>query len=184
MWRTGGTPAVEQGADHLADGTELEYTIRTEDPAVYHLFTAELGRRLRSLQVNVPATASDRTFARYRAFAPDSGADRSSTTYQLPSGEVTVSIDASGPGCHGYLRYHVESAVAYTRALDVEVGRGSAIALGLLGLAAFLLVAGQPFLAAPAAGGAVAFGVPVGVNRLAARGHPISISRWDVPARA
>lgn len=184
MWDTVGTPEVEQRADHLADGTEVEYTIRTEDPAVYHLFTAELERRLRSLQVHVPASGSDRTFARYRALAPDPGADRSATTYQLPSGEVTVSIDASGAGCHGYLRYHVESAVAYTRALDVEVGLGSAIAVGLLGLAVLLFVAGQPFLAAPAVGVGTAIGAPVGVNRLAARGHPISISRWDVPARA
>lgn len=178
-----GIPGTDRRADQLADGTELEYTIRTDDPAVYHLFTADLGRRLRSAQVHVPASGSDRTFARFRPFARGSGTGRSSTTYDLPAGEVTVSIDASGPGSHGYLRYHVESAVAYTRALDVEVGPASAIAAVLFGLAALLFTAGQPFLAVPALGAGAAFAAPVGLNRLAAQGRPISLSRWDVPTR-
>lgn len=181
MSRSSGVPETEQRAELLADGTELEYTIRAHDPAVYHLFTAELGRRLRSAQVHVPASGSDRSFARFRSFAP--GADRSSTTYELPAGEVAVTIDAGGPAIHGYLRCHVESAVAYTRALDVEVGRASAVAATFLGLALLLLAAGQPFLAAPAFGAGAAIVAPLGLNRLAARGRPISVTRWDVPVR-
>lgn len=176
-----GIPGTDRRADQLADGSELEYTIRTDDPAVYHLFTADLGRRLRSAQVHVPAAGSDRRFARFRPFAQGSGTGRSSTTYGLPSGEVTVSIDASGPGSHGYLRYHVESAVAYTRMLDVDVGRASLLASALIGLATALLALGQPFLAAPAFGAGAAIAGPVGLNRLAAWGRPVSVSRWDVP---
>lgn len=181
MWRPVGIPEVEQRADQFADGTELEYTIRTDDSAVYHLFTADLGRRLRSAQLHVSPSERGRTFERFHAFAPASETGRTSTVYDLPAGEVTVSIDASEPDSHGYLRYHVESAVAYTRALDVDVERASVIAGALLGLATVLLIAGQPFLAAPAVGAGAAMGAPVGVNWLAARGHPISVSRWDVP---
>lgn len=181
MSRSSGVPEAEHRAELLADGTELKYTIRTDDPAVYHLFTADLSRRLRSAQVHVPASGSDRSFARFRSFAP--GADRSSATYELPRGEVAVSIDAGGPAVHGYLRYHVESAIAYTRALDVAVSRASAVAAAFLGQAMLLLVAGQPFLAAPAFGAWAAIVAPLGLNRLAARDRPISVSRWDVPVR-
>lgn len=170
-----------EGSDQLADGTQLEYTLRTADPAAYHLFLEDLDRRLRSARVQVPASNSDRKLSRYRSYGSASGAEASTRTYSLPSGEVEVSIRASNPGSHGYLRYHIEAAIAYTRALDVQVRRAAGFSGILLAIAGLASLAGQPFLAAPAVGAALAIGLPAGLNRLAASGRPISVTRWDVP---
>lgn len=170
-----------EGSDQLADGTELEYILRTADPATYHLFTEDLRRRLRSARVQVPGSNSDRKLSRYRSYSSTSDAEVSTRTYSLPSGEVEVSIRASNPGSHGYLRYHVEAAIAYTQALDVQVRRAAGVSAILLATATLASLAGQPFLAAPAIGAALAIGLPAGLNRLAGCGRPISVTRWDVP---
>lgn len=155
--------------------------LRTTDPATLHLFTEDLRRRLRSARVHVPAGDSDQQLSRYRSYGSASAAEVSTRTYSLPSGEVEVSIRAANPGSHGYLRYHVESAIAYSEALDVAVWRAAALAGSLLTIAALASLAGQLFLTAAALGAALAFGLPAGLNRLAAAGRPISLTRWDVP---
>lgn len=169
--------------NQLADGTVLEYTITTNDAADYQLFTQDLNRRLRSAQVHVTTSDKDRLLSRYRSFNPESSDHQSTTSYELPSGDVEVSIDASGPGSHGYLRYHTESAVAYTNALDIDLGRAGLFTAVLLSLALVSLLAGQLFLAAPALGAGLAMGLPAAVKGLAAQGYPISVTRWDVPVR-
>ncbi|MFB6361302.1 MAG: hypothetical protein ABEH59_08270 [Halobacteriales archaeon] len=175
------TQQTLEGSDQLPDGTELQYSLRTADPAAFHLFTEDLSRRLRSARLHVPASKSDRTLSRYRSYGSPADAEVSTRTYSFPSGEVEVSIRASNPGSHGYLRYHVEAAIAYTKALDVRVRPAAALTGTLLVIAAFATSTGQLFLAAPAAGAALAVGLPAGLNRLAAYGRPISLTRWDVP---
>ncbi len=179
--KTDRAPQTIEGTDQLADGTELEYTLETADPAAIHLFTEDLRRRLRSARVHVTASDSDRKLSRYRSYGSTADAEASKRTYDLPSGEVEVVIRASNPGSHGYLRYHVEAAIAYTRALDVRVRRAAGVSGILLALAALVSLAVHPFLGAPAVGAALAIGLPAGLNRLAASGRPISVTRWDVP---
>lgn len=118
----------------------------------------------------------------YAAFVPDGGSShRSTTTHALPDGEVTVVIDATGRGIHGYLHYLVTSAVSYTQVADVDVGRASLLAALLLGLGIGLVAVGHPVPSVPlfGAGGMVAAHV-VGYS-LSARGIPVSVTRQPDP---
>lgn len=179
--KTHWAPQTFEDSDQLPDGTELEYTLETADPAAIHLFSEDLSRRLRSARVHVSAFGSDRKLSRYRSYGSTADAEASTKTYDLPSGEIEVVIRASNPGSHGYLRYHGEAAIAYTRALDVRIRRAAVVSGILLVIAALASLSGRPFLGAPAVGAALAIGLPAGLNRLAASGRPISVTRWDVP---
>lgn len=172
----------EQRTEHLPDGSTVRFQVRTAEPTAASIFAADLSRRLRKARRPLTRADVDRSLAAYASYAPGPGGDcRSTQTHDLPTGEVTVDIDATGRSVHGYLRYLVRGAVAYAEVLDIEPGRAGTISLLCVGAGALLFAVGQPFLAVPFVGAAGIIGAYVGLYWLSALGHPLSLSRTPLP---
>lgn len=175
---------ADQHTHYLPDGSVVTLTVRTTNPAIATIFTTEVAGRLRKASRLFTRADHDRTLSAYRGFAPGGGDEHESTDeLDLPSGRVTVSIEASDRSSHGYLRYAVRGAVSYTHVLDVDVGRASLIAGSLLGVGILLGAVGHPFASAPLFGAGGVMALYVAVHWLTARGVPISLSRPPGPTR-
>lgn len=169
---------VEQETHQFPDGSEVTYAIRSSDATSVRVLRAELARRLQRAHrvfadgaaTGVGAVASGRRDTR-----------RSSTTHSLPEGEVRVSIDASGTGSHAYLQALVRGAVAYTNALDVEVGRAGAVAVLLLAGGLAVAAAGPAVLSLPLFGAGGIVGLHLALYVLSARGLAPALSRIPEP---
>lgn len=176
------TPPLSNGldlelTDQFADGSEIELALRTGDPAIRRIFTADLTRRLRSARRSL---VDEVPFA-FGAPGGTGRERRSTTTHPLPDGEVTVSIDASGTGSHAYLHTLVQGAVSYTRAVHVDVGRASLLALVLFGGGLALAALGPGVLSVPLFAAGVVVGLHVLVYRLSALGIVPAFSRIPEP---
>lgn len=161
------------------DGSEVEFTIRTDDATVFRVFRADMARRLRSAQRTF-GTGAGRTSP--AVGSTGRGHTRQSTTaYTLPDGEVTVVIDASGTASHAYLRSLVRGAVEYTHTLHVDFGRATLLAVLCIGAGVALVALGRVFLSVPlfGVGGSVAFHLLV--YWLSARGVAPNLSRIPEP---
>lgn len=167
--------------EYLPDGSAVNATVRTDDPAVAAIFEADLRRRLRQAGRLLTRADAERSLAAYRSFAPGDGDHASTDVLDLPDGEVTVSIEATGPASHGYLRYLARSAADYTHVLDVEPRRAGLLAALLLGIGGLLVGVGAGFLAAPFFGAGGIIAAYVGLYWLSARGVAISLSRTPRP---
>lgn len=175
-------PRVDRQTHHFPDGSDLELTIRTSDPAIYRIFTADLARRLRSARRSFVSGAS---LTEFGTVARASGRDvrQSTTTHGLPDGEVTVSIDAGGTASHEYLRFLVRGAVAYTRLLHVEGERASPVAVLLLGSGLALVAFGWWIPGVPLLGAGGVVALHLAVYWLSARGTIPSLSRIPDPGK-
>lgn len=175
------TRQTRENSYHLADGSEIEVTVRTDQASIAEIFTADVGKRMRSVQL-VDAE-NDTALAAFRSAVPEGRTDdrRSTTTHSLPAGEVTVSIDASRKAVHGYLYHLMTAAVAYTHAVDIHVKKAGVLTAALLGGALTLVAAGQGLLSLPL----MAVGLPmllhVIVYCLSVRGVTPSLSRTPKP---
>lgn len=174
---------ASRATEYLPDGSAVLATVDADDPAVAAIFEADLRRRLRHAGRLLARPDAERSLAAYRSFAPGGDGHASTDTHDLPGGEVTVSIEATGRGSHGYLRYLVQGAVAYTRILDVDARRAGPLAALLLVAAGLLAVIGQPVLAAPFLGAGGIIGAYVALYWLSAHGLALSISRPPQPSR-
>ncbi|MFB6207274.1 MAG: hypothetical protein ABEJ05_12190 [Haloglomus sp.] len=165
----------------LADGSEIEFTIRTDRPSIARIFTADIGKRMRDVQL--VDTENDTSLAAFRSAVPEKRTDdrRSTTTHSLPAGDVTISIDASGKAVHGYLYHLATAAVAYTHTVDIHVEKASLLAVALLGSALALFAAGRGLLGLPLVAAGVPIFLHVIVYCLSARGFVPSLSRTPRP---
>ncbi len=174
--------ADEPATDHLPDGSAISYEVHTDDPAVAAVFAADLQGRLRQARRTLISAMGDRAVARFAANVPATEeACRSTETYRLPTGEATVTIDANGRAAHGYLRYLVDGAVAYTDVIDVDAGPAAAIGGLLLTIGVGLAVLVHPFVGAPFVGAAGVMLASVALYLLSVNGHPVSLSRVPTP---
>lgn len=166
----------------LPDGSTVDLTVRTSDPAVFTVVTAQLASRLDGADLFVEPLDRGASLRAYREFAPAAGpGERATATHPLPDGEVTVAIDASGTGTRGYLNYLVKDAVAYARVTDVDARRAAPIAILSLGLAVVLAATGHPFASLPLFGVVGVVGAALLVHLLAARGVAPDLSRRPKP---
>lgn len=169
--------------EHLPDGSAVRYRVRAADPTTAAIFEAALRARLRTARRVFAKRDLDRRLAGYATAA--GGADGHSTrTHDLPSGTVTVAIEADGRGRQGYLRHLVGGAVAYTHVMDIEVGRATVLAGLLLGTAVLLFGAGQPHVGAPFLGAGGMVGAYVGLYGLSALGYPVHLSKPPRPSES
>lgn len=175
------TPGTDQHAYQFPDGSEIELTVRTEESAILRIFTADVTRRMRRFQL--AGGEHDTSLAAFRSYAPGNSRDdhASTTTHSLPDGEVTVSIDATGRGSHGYLYHLVTAAVAYTHAVDLDVGKVGTITAVLLGAGLAIASLGGGFLSLPFLGAGGTIGLHLLVYLLSAHGVTMSLSRVPTP---
>jgi hypothetical protein len=178
------TSQTTQNSYQLLDGSEIEITVRTDEPPIARIFTTDMGKRIRS--VTLADADTDRSLAAFRSAVPDDRTDdyRSTTTHALPAGSVTVSIDASGKATHGYLYHLATAAVAYTHAVDVQVGQASLLTAVLMGGGFALIAAGQGLLGFSSLAVGTPFLVHVAVYCLSARGLTPSLSRTPRPTES
>lgn len=171
---------TDQQTFEFPDGSEIEWTVQTNDAAVFRIFDSELSRRVRT---------AERALGRNLSLLSPSGlsparrrnTDQSTTTLSLPDGEVTVSIDATGTTTHEYLRSLVRAAVAYTHACHVDVPKAVPLAVLCFLVGAVPLALGAGFLALPAFAAGAVVGLHLLVYLLSARGVPLGLSRIPDP---
>lgn len=175
-------PGSDSQAYQFPDGSEMEITVRTEESAVLRIFTADVTRRIG--RVRRVAGNYDTSLAAFRSYAPGASRDdhSSTTTHSLPDGEVTVSIEATGRGIHGYLYHLVTAAVAYTHAVDLDVVKVGAIAGALLGAGLAIAALGGGFLSLPFFGAGGTIGLHLAVYLLSVYGVTPSLSRVPTPS--
>jgi hypothetical protein len=175
-------PRTDRQTHQFPDGSEVEFAIQTSDTTVFQVFTADVSRRFRRAQRTFGADASlAGTGTKTGVLASTAGARQSTTTYDLPGGEVTVSIDASGTGSHAYLRSLVQGAVEYTHTLQVEVWRALFLAVLSLGGALALVAVGRVFLSVPLFGVSGSIALHLAVYWLSARGVAPNLSQVPDP---
>lgn len=182
------TPDAPSGTGEYAyqfpDGTEIELTVRTEEATLSRIFTADVAKRMR--RVRQVTIENDASLVAFRSYVPSEGrgAHQSTTTHALPDGDVTVSIDATGRGMHGYLYHLVTAAVAYTHSVNLDPGTVAPICVTLLGLGIVLVSAGLGLLSLPLFGAGGTFAFHLLVYALSAHGVTVSLSRVPDPLGA
>lgn len=175
------TQQTDRKSYHFPDGSKVELTAEADSPAVLRIFGADLAKRMRRVRLVVVQESA--TLSGFGSCVPDARVDarRSRTTHALPQGKVTVSIDASGKGIHGYLYHLVTAAVAYTRAVTLDEGRATMLSAASFAGGAVLLATGYGALSLPLFCLGLVFGLYLCLYWLSARGLVPSLSRAPIP---
>ncbi|MFB6184364.1 MAG: hypothetical protein ABEI96_07395 [Haloarculaceae archaeon] len=173
--------ADESQSHYFPDGSTVELSVETNDAAIRNSAAGTLRKRMHRLQQRFPLEEGSTALFAYRRFAPDSSDDRSTTTYTLPSGRVTATIETKRRDVHGYLNYLVSDAVAYTHVVDIEAVRATILAIALLGVAIALALTGRYVLSAPLFGAGGIVTLYVAVYWLAVYGIFLDLSRQPEP---
>lgn len=178
------TSQLKQESYYFSDGSEIELAVQTDKQSIYRIFTTDMVKRMHHIRSG--NTETEATLAAFRSAVPDDRTDDccSTTTHPLPAGEVTVSIDASGKGMHGYLYHLATAAVAYTHSVDLEPLKAGMLATILLATGLTVGSFGWWYLSVPlfGVGGTVLLHLLVYV--ISAVGLPVSLSRTPKPTDA
>jgi hypothetical protein len=173
----------ESQTRHLPDGSSVKFHVRTDDPRIARIFAADLSRRLRKARRLFTRADTNRSLADYASYVqldPDEG--RSTQVHDLPTGEVTVIIDANGRAAHGYLHYLVQGAAPYTEVLDIDPYWACLLPAPCLGIGVLFSLSANPTLGVPFVGPSGIVAAYVGLYWLSLRGHPLSLTRTPLPA--